>query len=84
VRISPGIHLTAEENLRKETVNEGCATSTCFKWGPVPLTDVGRIAHYFREREDTKEGNGGVGVFFFKSPSEQCLLHGGLYIFRIN
>ena len=42
------------ENLNKETVDEGCASSHRLKWGPFPPNEVDRIAQPAREGE--KEG----------------------------
>ena len=47
VHRSSGIYLIAVENLRLETVDEGCATSHRLKWGPLLPNEVGRIAQYF-------------------------------------
>ena len=55
---SPGIYLTAEENLGKpqpETVDEGCATSLRLNWGPLPPNDVGSNAQDIRRESGEKE-----------------------------
>ena len=36
--------MNTEENLSQETVDEGCAISHHFKWGPFPPNDVSKIA----------------------------------------
>ena len=45
VHRSPGIDLTAEKNLGKETVEDGCGTSLLLKWGPLcTITLVGSLS----------------------------------------
>ena len=49
--ISPGICFTPEK-----IVDEGCATSQRYKWGPLLINEVGRIAQYIRNGKKRKEG----------------------------
>ena len=51
------IYLAAEgnpENLRYETVDEGCMTIHHLKWVPFPQNEVGRITHHVRKVEGRK------------------------------
>ena len=43
VHRSLGIYLTAEENLRQETIDEGFETSHHLKWGSLPENELMRI-----------------------------------------
>ena len=55
--ISPGICFTPEK-----IVDEGCATSQRYKWGPLLINEVGRISQQVqkgegREKEEDRVGN---------------------------
>ena len=45
--------------------DECCATSHCLKWGPLPQTEVGRIAQHGREGEGRNEVKGGVERYHY-------------------
>ena len=71
VHRSPGICLTAEENLGKthlgDRLMKGYATSHPVKWGPFPPNEVDRIALNVKTVErKSKGGTGIVNIANFK------------------
>ena len=61
---SPGICLTAEENLRKPQLGnrlmKGLRDQSSHQMGPFPQNEVGRIVQYFKKGEGRKDGKDSV------------------------